>query len=153
MNARPTDCPFCSIVSGSDTDAAVVARGDRWVAFIPLDPATRGHTLVVPRDHHEDWWAAPADVIAEVARATHSVGRVIQDALGPQGVNLITSAGRAAEQTIFHLHVHLIPRWVNDAMGPIWPEKGLSEGEASGTAEVLRKAWSLVQDAGDPERS
>jgi histidine triad (HIT) family protein len=114
------DCDFCAIARG-DAAAEVVCEGEHWVAFFPLRPATLGHTLVIPRDHVEDLWAASRSVGGALMQAAIEVGRAIQDALRPDGLNLISSAGAAAEQSVPHLHLHVVPRWNDDAFGRIWP--------------------------------
>ncbi|KUL32535.1 HIT family hydrolase [Streptomyces regalis] len=94
------------------------------LAFFPLAPATRGHTLVVPRAHSADLWAMDE---ADAQRLFHTVmvvGRALRAVLGPDGMNIINSAGAVATQSVFHTHVHLVPRRPGDAMGPIWPPKG-----------------------------
>jgi histidine triad (HIT) family protein len=118
-------CPFCAIAEGRDPDARVVVSGAEWVAFFPPQPATRGHTLIISRAHVADFWSAEEPTVAVVAVAARKVGLAIRRALQPDGINLITSAGMAAEQTVFHLHLHVVPRWENDRFGAIWPPKGL----------------------------
>ena len=120
MTTDPERCDFCAIARG-DAQAEVVCEGDHWVAFFPLHPATVGHTLVIPREHVENLWAASLSVGGELMQATIGVGRAIQDALEPDGLNLISSAGAAAEQTVHHLHLHVVPRWDDDGFGRIWP--------------------------------
>jgi histidine triad (HIT) family protein len=93
------------------------------VAFFPDDPATPGHTLVIPRRHVEHLWATDATLAADLMAAVVRVGKAIYAALSPDGMNLITSAGIAAEQTVPHLHLHVVPRWASDRIGPIWPPK------------------------------
>jgi len=116
------NCPFCRIAAGHDS-AALVCERDEWVAFLPPEPATPGHTLVIPRVHARDFWALPDAVASELGLAACCVGRAVNRALGPDGMNLITSAGTAAEQTVPHVHLHILPRWEADAVGPIWPPK------------------------------
>lgn len=115
------DCAFCAIARGDDPSAEVVCEGEHWVAFFPKEPATPGHTLVIPRDHVEDLWAASLAIGTALIRAVIEVGRAIEIALEPDGLNLITSAGTAAEQTVPHLHLHVVPRWGDDGFGRIWP--------------------------------
>lgn len=114
-------CPFCAIARGDDQSVEVVCEDEAWIAFFPPEPATPGHTLVVPREHVVDLWAAHPELAAELMRAASEVGRAVQAALRPDGMNLITSAGEAAEQTVFHVHLHVVPRWVDDGFGRIWP--------------------------------
>jgi histidine triad (HIT) family protein len=114
-------CVFCAIARGKDQSVDVVCEDAGWVAFFPLDPATPGHTLVIPRDHVRDLWRAESKVVSELVIGAIRVGNAIQAALHPDGMNLITSAGSAAEQTVFHLHLHVVPRWRNDGFDQIWP--------------------------------
>lgn len=114
-------CEFCRIVSG-EAPAEVIARTDTWIALFPLNPATPGHTLVIPTRHHADLWdIADPTVSATLMHAIVHVGHAIEQALAPHGMNLITSAGSAAEQTVFHAHLHVVPRWRDDGFGQIWP--------------------------------
>src|SRR5579863_10354455 len=117
------DCPFCAIARGDDDSVEIVCEDDAWVAFFPLNPATPGHTLIIPRQHVSDLWQADQVLANELMVATQRVGRAIEQALAPEGLNLITSAGKTAEQSIFHLHLHVVPRWRRDGFGKIWPRE------------------------------
>jgi histidine triad (HIT) family protein len=110
------DCAFCKIARGEEAEAEILCESDSWVAFFPLNPATTGHTLIIPRDHVRDLWDTDAALSTELMSAVMQVGKAINTALQPEGLNLITSAGEAAEQTIFHLHLHLVPRWKQDGL-------------------------------------
>lgn len=101
----------------------VVYRDDHAVAFFPLRPATFGHTLVVPRRHIPDIWELPEQTAVHLSRAVLRVAAALRAAVTPDGLNIIQSSGAAATQTVPHLHMHLVPRWAADAMGPIWPAK------------------------------
>jgi histidine triad (HIT) family protein len=122
-----SDCDFCSIARGEDPSAKIICEGESWVAFFPLHPATLGHTLVIPRSHVADLWKVEPPLGDHLMTAAIHVGRAIQTALAPEGMNLITSAGEIAEQTVFHLHLHLVPRWADDGFGDIWPPAGANE--------------------------
>lgn len=115
------DCDFCDIVAREE-DAREVLRTDQVIAFFPLEPATLGHTLVIPRRHVPNIWHLDETTAAVLAAATLRVAQAVRDALTPDGLNIIQSNGEAATQTVPHLHIHVVPRWTNDAMGPIWPE-------------------------------
>jgi histidine triad (HIT) family protein len=119
------DCAFCNIAHGRDEAAEIVCDGKDWIAFFPLNPATLGHTLVIPRRHVTDLWHAQASLADGLIRAVIRVGQAITEALEPEGMNLITSAGQTAEQTVFHLHLHIVPRWRDDGFGRIWPMREL----------------------------
>ena len=115
-----TSCPFCAIIMGEGW-ARVVYRDDYAVAFFPLQPAALGHTLVVPRRHIPDIWELPEQTAAHLSLAVLRVASALRVAVAPDGLNIIQSSGAVATQTVPHLHVHLVPRWAPDAMGPIWP--------------------------------
>ncbi|SFT99218.1 histidine triad (HIT) family protein [Arthrobacter sp. ov118] len=113
-------CDFCAIVEGTEK-AHIVYRSEDAIAFFPRKPVGRGHTLVVPVTHIANFLAAPDSAASRLAASCRTVGAALQDALRPEGMNLITSAGEAATQSVFHLHYHLVPRWKGDRMGDFWP--------------------------------
>jgi histidine triad (HIT) family protein len=113
-------CEFCSIVDGAEK-AHIVYRDKDVVAFFPRKPVGRGHTLVIPAAHVQHFLDAPDALAASLAASCRTVGAALQRALQPEGMNLITSAGEAATQSVFHLHYHLLPRWKGDRMGDYWP--------------------------------
>ena len=137
------DCPFCAIARGDNNSVEMVCSSEDWAAFFPLNPATPGHTLVIPRQHVADLWEVDARLGSELMAAVVRVGRAIKTALRPEGMNLITSAGTTAEQTVFHLHLHLVPRWEADGFGRIWPSEHMYENAALGNvADRIREACS-----------
>jgi histidine triad (HIT) family protein len=141
-------CTFCAIAAGGNSDVEIIADDSVWVAFFPPQPAVLGHTLIIPRDHVADLWTASTRVVREVAVGARFVGRAIQEALSPEGMSLISSAGSAAEQTVFHLHIHVVPRWSGDGLGPFWPPKSTPEPAAfSRTAELLRAAVARLRES------
>ncbi|ELS53943.1 HIT family protein [Streptomyces viridochromogenes] len=123
MDAREQACAFCEIAAGTG-GARVVYEDAHTLAFFPLAPATRGHTLVVPRAHSADLWAMDETAAQHLFRTVLLVGGALRAVLRPDGMNVINSAGAAASQSVFHTHVHLVPRRPGDPMGPIWPPKG-----------------------------
>ncbi|MBQ6358614.1 MAG: HIT domain-containing protein [Clostridia bacterium] len=109
-------CPFCEIVAGL-APANWVVEPDHWpdvVAFTPLRPVVAGHTLVVPKAHVPDFGADPEVTAATMRRAAELVR------WSPRPMNLITSRGREATQSVFHLHAHLVPRAENDGLALPW---------------------------------
>jgi histidine triad (HIT) family protein len=145
IGADSDTCAFCEIARGRG-DAEIVCEGPAWLAFFPLEPATPGHTLLIPRAHVSDFWEADAVLTGELATAARRLGRAMQNALEPEGLNLITSAGAAAEQTVFHLHLHLVPRWKRDGFGAIWPVQGkrFEDDALKETATRLRNACAAA---------
>ena len=123
MAADP-DCLFCKIVAG-EIPATRVAEDDRTIAFMDINPATRGHVLVIPREHAKDLLEIDPEELAAVAKAAQRLAATMPDRLGADGVNLLNSCGRAAWQTVFHFHMHVIPRYDADPLRLPWmPEPG-----------------------------
>ena len=130
-------CIFCAIVAG-EAPATIVDEDEHTVAFMDIHPWTRGHALVIPREHYADIHEIPDQTLAQVAGASKRLAGRAADNLQADGVNLLNSAGRAAWQTVFHFHVHVIPRYDDDPLElPIRPQEGDPE-EIKQTAEKLR---------------
>ena len=118
MPADP-DCLFCKIVAG-EIPAAVVAEDERTIAFMDINPATRGHALVIPRAHAADVFAIDPDDLQAVVVVAQRLAQRAREVLGAEGVNLLNSSGRAAWQTVFHFHLHVIPRYDGDPLRLPW---------------------------------
>ena len=129
------DCIFCKIVAG-ELPATVVAADERSLAFLDISPATRGHTLVIPRAHSADIHEIGAEDLAACAAMAQLIAGRVRERLGAEGVNLLHSSGAAAWQTVFHFHIHVIPRYAGDPLRLPWvPAPGDSaEIAAAGAA-------------------
>lgn len=139
-SSHSTHCPFCAIARGEDDAPEAICEGKDWIAFFPLEPATPGHTLIIPRKHVPDLWQLEPALADALIQAAIDVGHSIRRAVRPEGMNLITSAGDAAEQTVSHLHLHLVPRWKRDGFGPIWPSESRYEDESLGEVAAAIRA-------------
>jgi histidine triad (HIT) family protein len=130
------DCIFCRILAG-DVPATIVDEDERTVAFMDISPATRGHALVIPRRHSRDLGEIdPEDLSACAVAAQRLAGRMTER-LGAEGVNLLNAYGRAAWQTVFHFHIHVIPRFEEDPLRLPWiPEEGDQEQIQAAGAEL-----------------
>jgi len=113
------DCLFCKIVAG-EVPATRIREDERTVAFMDINPATRGHVLVVPRTHARDLHEIGAEDLAAVARAGQVVAALGRDRLAADGITMINSTGAAAWQTVFHFHLHVIPRYEHDPLRLPW---------------------------------
>jgi histidine triad (HIT) family protein len=114
-----TDCPFCQIVR-REQPARVVYEDEHVLAFFPRRPATLGHTLVIPKQHFADIWTIGHEAAQHVLQASLQICQGLRAALQPEGLNMINSAGAAATQTVFHFHMHLVPRWQDDRIDDFW---------------------------------
>jgi histidine triad (HIT) family protein len=131
-------CVFCGIVQGTEP-AEVIDEDEDTVSFLDIAPFTRGHTLVVPRAHTEDLWSADEQTAAAVMRSAHRVAALLRDRLRPDGLNLLQATREIAFQTVFHLHVHVIPRYQADTMVvPSWPKGLRSRDELAEVAGEIR---------------
>jgi histidine triad (HIT) family protein len=132
------DCLFCKIVAG-DIPATVVREDERTVAFMDINPATRGHLLVVPREHSTNLLEIGREDLAACASAAQALAALVSDRLGADGVNVLNSCGRAAWQTVFHFHLHVIPRYAGDPLRLPWtPGPGDRDEIAATAAELSR---------------
>jgi histidine triad (HIT) family protein len=133
---RDPDCLFCQIVAG-EIPAQIIDENERTVTFMDINPATRGHALVVPRSHAANLLEVDADDLAATALAAQRLAQRVTERLGADGVNLLNSCGSAAWQTVFHLHIHVIPRYTDDPLRLPWiPAAGDSDEIAAAAAEL-----------------
>jgi histidine triad (HIT) family protein len=131
--ASDPDCLFCKIVAG-EIPSTIVASDERTIAFMDINPATRGHALVIPRGHATDLLSIDPEDLAAVARAAQRLAGRAKEALHADGVNLINSCGADAWQTVFHFHMHVIPRYRGDPLRLPWvpgPGDAQEIGEAA----------------------
>jgi histidine triad (HIT) family protein len=135
-SARDSDCLFCKIVAG-EIPATVIAEDERTIAFMDINPATRGHALVIPRAHARDVHDIDTADLAAVAAAAQAVAARAIEKLGAAGVNLLNSSGAAAWQTVFHFHLHVIPRYEGDPLRLPWvPGAGDMDDIAAAGAQL-----------------
>jgi histidine triad (HIT) family protein len=118
MTSDP-ECPFCNIVRGSEP-AHIVYEDEDSIAFLDIAPAAEGHTLVIPRTHARTLLEiAPASAGALMSSATH-VAHLIDRTFRPEGMTMVQTNGRAGWQSVFHVHLHLVPRWNGDELIRPW---------------------------------
>lgn len=131
------DCIFCKIVAG-ELPAEIVQEDDQTIAFMDINPWTRGHALVIPRAHSRNLYEVePADLAAAGAGAQQLAVRM-RDTLGCAGVNLLNCCEPVAWQTVFHFHVHVIPRYDDDPLRlPAAPQQP-GPGELAAIAAEIR---------------
>jgi histidine triad (HIT) family protein len=135
---RDPDCIFCKILAG-DLPATIVAEDERTIAFLDIAPATRGHALVIPRAHAGDLLSVDDADLQAVTSASRRLAGRLKERLGADGVNLLNSCGAAAFQTVFHFHVHVIPRYDGDPLRLPWtPTPGDPEEIAAVARELGR---------------
>jgi histidine triad (HIT) family protein len=137
MADRDPDCLFCKIVAG-DVPATIVAEDERTVSFMDINPATRGHALVVPKRHSTDLMDVDEEDLAASMEAARRLARRMDEVLQPDGFNVLNACRPAGWQTVFHFHLHVIPRYEDDPLKLPWIPRGGDEDEIAAIAEELR---------------
>jgi len=132
-------CVFCAISRG-EAPAQVVHRDAETMAFLDIAPLARGHVLVIPHRHVADLWDLPQELSGPLMAATVRMAEAVNRALRPDGLNLFHSTGPAAGQSVFHVHLHVVPRWRGDRFRPpIVPDRP-PDPDPGETAERIRAA-------------
>jgi histidine triad (HIT) family protein len=131
------DCIFCKIIAG-ELPSQRVDEDEHTVAFLDISPATRGHALVIPRRHTPDLLQIEPDELAAATQAAQRLARHAVQRLGADGVNLINSCGADAWQTVFHFHIHVIPRYQGDPLRLPWVPSPGDPDDLAAVAELLR---------------
>jgi histidine triad (HIT) family protein len=131
------DCLFCGIVAG-DVPAQIVDSDEHTVAFMDINPATRGHALVVPRKHSTDLMDVPDEDLERTMIAARRLARRIEETLQPDGFNILNACRPAAWQSVFHYHLHVIPRYEDDPLKLPWIPRGAEADEIAAVAERIR---------------
>jgi histidine triad (HIT) family protein len=143
MLGRMADaCVFCAIVAGT-APAERVYEDDWTVAIMDIHPAVTGHVLVIPKRHSPDLWHIDPEDAKRAMAASVKVAGMIRRALTPDGINLVHASGRAAWQTVFHFHLHLVPRHERDGLVPPW-----SLGQPRAEDARLREVAERIRSAG-----
>ena len=115
-------CVFCEIVAGT-AQATIVFEEDATMAFLPLPDGrlAEGHVLVIPKRHIADVFEANLDDLSLVSATVQKVSEALRQSIGASGVNLLNASGPNSDQSVFHLHFHVVPRWQDDGLWT-WPE-------------------------------
>ena len=133
------DCIFCKIVAG-ELPSALVDEDERTVSFMDIAPATRGHALVIPRAHSADLLSVGEEDLRAVASASQRLAARAKERLGADGVNLLNACGAVAFQSVFHFHVHVIPRYEGDGLRLPWVPAPGEPAEIEAAAQELRQS-------------
>jgi histidine triad (HIT) family protein len=131
------NCLFCKIIAG-ELPSQKLDENDLTYSFMDINPATRGHALVIPKAHAKDLLEIEPGDLAAVVLAAQKLAQRVPDRLGADGVNLINSCGAAAWQTVFHFHVHVIPRYADDPLKLPWTPAPGDPEQIAQAADALR---------------
>ena len=135
------NCPFCKIVSG-EIPSKKVYEDESFLAFLDINPANAGHTLIIPKQHYQTIISIPEDDLFGLMKVIKRLASAVRETMVAEGLNIHQSNGTVAGQIIPHLHFHLIPRFKDDGFGFGWPHKQLPDEEM----EVTRKKLAEKMD-------
>ena len=134
-----SECVFCKIVAGQ-IPSAKVYEDELTLAFMDIGEVSPGHVLVTVKPHVENIYSLDDALAAAVFRTAARVARAVRSAYSPEGVTLYQANGVAAGQTVFHFHLHLVPRYARDGIRLTWPAKNPSREQLEANAARLRAA-------------
>lgn len=132
---KQDNCIFCKIANG-EIPSRTVYEDEDFRAILDLGPATKGHTLILPKDHAANLYELPDETAKKLLPAAKKVAALLRDRLGCEGLNLVQNNGELAGQTVMHFHLHVIPRYADDGQKILWAP---TEPSAEELDEVLKK--------------
>lgn len=133
-----SECVFCDIVAG-EVPAHRLFEDEHTLAFLDAAPVAPGHALIIPKAHHVTLTDMDTDLTAEVFRTVRRVAAAVEAVVEPDGFNVTQSNGAAAGQDVFHVHVHVVPRYEDDEVRVHWPREDLSEEEQGTITDSIRE--------------
>ena len=132
------DCIFCKIANG-EIPSATVYEDSICRVILDVNPANKGHALIIPKEHFDNIYSMDAETAAKIFTIATEVAKAQKAELNPDGLNILQNNGEAGGQTVFHFHMHLVPRYIKDNVTMTWiPGKADTE-ELSALSKALRK--------------
>ncbi|MCR5740091.1 MAG: HIT family protein [Lachnospiraceae bacterium] len=135
---KKDDCIFCKLANGVFPSNSIY-EDDRFNVILDNGPATKGHALILPKEHADNLFELPEDTAAEAMKLARKLGKHIMDTLGADGLNIVQNNGAAAGQTVMHFHLHIIPRYEGDGQKILWDPTSPSAEELTQIKEQLVK--------------
>lgn len=132
------DCIFCKIANGK-ISSATLYEDEQFRVILDLGPASRGHALILPKDHYANLYEIPEELAASAMILGKKMASVMTKALGCTGFNLVQNNGQAAGQTVFHFHLHLIPRYDDDNVKLGWKMGELTDADKEELLSKIKK--------------
>lgn len=134
---KDKDCIFCKIAAG-EIPAATIYEDEDFRVILDLGPASKGHSLILPKEHYANLFELEDELAAKALKLAKRIGIKMKEAIGCDGLNVVQNNGEAAGQTVFHFHMHLIPRFHNDEVGVTWKPGELTEETKAELLKVLK---------------
>ena len=134
---KDDNCIFCKIANGEIPSATLYEDNDFRV-ILDLNPASKGHALILPKEHYANLFEIPEDLLSKAAVVAKKVGTKLYKGLGAEGFNVVQNNGEPAGQTVFHFHIHLIPRYKGDTVNVSWKQGKLTDGDRQEILELFK---------------
>lgn len=132
------DCIFCKLANGVFPTNSIY-EDDDFNVILDVGPATKGHALILPKEHYANIYEIPEETAGKVMILAKRLATKMTDRLGADGFNLVQNNNECAGQTVFHFHFHLIPRYENDGQNLLWNPTSPSEEELAEIKDILTK--------------
>lgn len=132
------NCIFCKILAG-DIPSAVVYEDEEFKIILDVGPAAKGHMLILPKEHYSDILTMPEELVAKAFILAKKMATKMESVLGCDGINVVQNNHEAAGQTVFHFHIHLIPRMKHDKIGVTWKPGILSDADRKDLLEKFSR--------------
>ena len=133
---KDDNCIFCRIANG-EIPSRTIYEDDQFRVILDNGPATRGHALVLPKEHYANLYEIPAETLAAAAGVVKKVAAMEKEKLGADGMNIVQNNGLTAGQTVMHFHIHIIPRYENDGQHILWKPGKPSDEELDETLKAI----------------
>lgn len=140
-----TDCIFCKLANGEIPTRSIYEDEDFRV-ILDAAPATRGHALILPKDHADNLYCLPEELAGKAFILAKKLMTCMTDRLGCDGFNIVQNNGEAAGQTVFHFHMHLIPRYADDGQGTFWKPQHFADETLDEICSQLTKQEGTTRE-------
>ncbi|MDI9619409.1 MAG: HIT family protein [Candidatus Nezhaarchaeota archaeon] len=137
-------CVFCNIAHGLER-AAKVYEDETCITIMDIAPVNRGHMLVIPKRHYSTIFEMPFEESSHIFGVACLMAKAVASALSADGVNILQNNGKAAWQHVFHVHIHVIPRWLGDKLDVHWPALRSNFAELEAVAEHIRRKLGTIR--------
>ena len=133
---KKEDCIFCKIAAG-EIPSKTLYEDEKFRVILDLGPATRGHALVIPKEHYADLYEIPEETAGEAMKVAKKMAAVMTEKLKADGFNIVQNNGEVSGQSVFHFHIHLIPRYENDGQTINWKQTSPTAEELAAVKEEI----------------
>ena len=130
------NCIFCKLANG-EIPTVTVYEDDTFRAILDIAPAHKGHVIVLPKAHADNLFELDDEIASKALPIVKKIAVAVKAATGCDGINILQNNGTAAGQSVFHLHIHIVPRFENDGILPVWSHESYADGEASEWASKI----------------